>query len=221
LVTGTYLTLTKTSSVSNPTINSNLTWNISYTVIGTWILYNVSLVDVLPAVFIFVSASTGYTYTGWVLSFDLGTLTGSSGGILTGLVSITTTLNTWAITGQSYINTVTWYASGITVVATGTVRTYDPTILYIPGGWGPYVPIPLPTPPENQNQSEIPSHPIAEVIQRLVPKKKILALPNSTMEYIPFYTQPVEAIKKYVINTPQTGVRKIIDWIVELFQKIL
>lgn len=127
-------------------------------------------------------------------------------------------VNTGAATGQVYINTITGFASGMSpIMATGMITVFNPTVVpYIPGG-ATYEPVPLPTPPEPEYRPQY----VPEVITTIVRKTRMLNItPESFAEYVPYYTQPIEAIKKYVVTTPHTGVRnwlqQLREWITSL-----
>lgn len=121
-------------------------------------------------------------------------------------------VNTGAATGQVYINTITGFASGMSpIMATGMITVFNATVVpYIPGG-ATYEPVPLPTPPEPEYR---PIVNVVERVQQIIAKKKILTIRETPIEYIPYYTQPIEGIKKYVLSTPETGIKTIIRQII-------
>ena len=213
-----WLRINKTVSRLYALPGETVTWFINYGVYGTGVYQWVTVDDILPVGWEFVSTSlyTGYSYTWWVMSYAIGTLTGAYTGSFTLVMKIGTGVATWT----QLVNTVSSSASGRnTVIGTAVVNVWLTPIVYIPtnlGWWWTYDPVPLPTQP---NQTVITTI-IPEIITKLVKKTRVL-LNQWTQEYIPFYTQPLEAIKKNIQIMPHTGVISMLDIIMKILDKIL
>ncbi len=197
--TNALLQIVKTVNRTTASIGDVVIRTILYQNNSTGVLYNTTIMDIIPSIFTvttiqsILGINTGYTtgLDGYI--FTIGALSWNTSGTIV----LSSIVNTGAATGVTYINTASWTASGVTTVySTAFVAIHEPYVFTLPSWW-PYIPVPLP-------ESPIKTPPPVTFAPQvsIVYKTRMLRV---IQEYMPFYTQPIEAITNNIKKIPDTG----------------